>query len=289
MEKKRVLAIVLSLCLMMVFVPVNRATATDYVDSLWLRYNRVTDQVQIDICADTMVSSGVITITYDAGTANFEKLVVDETYVLAYAVNDKEAGTIKISWVGTDAQSDTAGHCLMKLKFVGDHDLTVVLAGTVYDLSGKVLPMTELDFSDLEKARDQACALKAEDYTADSFSAVTEALDQSFDQLYGAITQAEVDALTAALQVAMENLVVYTPEPPPTEPPTEPTEPTEPPTEPKPTEPKPTEPKPTEPAATQPEDPVSQEAENVLLIPILVGCCVPIVVAVVLLKKRGKK
>ena len=110
-----------------------------------------------------------------------------------------------------------------------------------------------------------------------------------------AVTQAQLDAATAALTAAMENLVVYTPDPEPTDPPATEPQPTDPPaTEPQPTESQPTqtkpvETKPTQPAGTQPAGQEPQDEDSMMLIPILVGCCVPIVVALVLLKKRGQK
>ena len=290
MEKKRVLAIVLALCLMMVFVPVNRATATDYVDSLWLRQIPHNEGVTMAVCADASVASGVITITYNQDVLTFQQLKLEDPYVLAHAINAEETGVIKISWISTGKEPTTDGYVLMWLEFTGPADLSAVLSGTVYDPSGSKMDFTTLNETAVTATIMQAEALKAEDYTAESFAGVTAALENANGLLEQvAVTQSQLDAAAASLTAAMEHLEVYVPTPTPPEP-TDPTEPTEPaPTEPKPTEPKPTQPKPTEPAATQPEDPVSQEAENVLLIPILVGCCVPIVVAVVLLKKRGKK
>ena len=296
MEKKRILAMLMALCLVLVFVPVNRAAAADYAEGVWLRQIPYGDGVTIAVCADAQVAGGVITITYNKDVLTFQQLKLEEQYVLSHAINDQEAGIIQISWIGTGAESKTDGYVLMWLEFVGPADLGAVMTGSVFGMPGNILPIHTLNLTGITAAIMQAEALQAESYTADSFAAVRAALKNAEElQNQVAVTQAQLDAAAETLTAAMENLVVYTPDPEPTDPPATEPQPTDPPatepqpTESQPTESKPVETKPTEPAATQPADQKPQDEDNMMLIPILVGCCVPIVVALVLLKKRGQK
>ena len=297
MEKKRVLAILMVLCLMLVFVPVNQASAAEYPCGLWLRQIPSGNGVTVAVCADAQVASGVITITYNKDVLTFQQLKLEDQYVLVHSINAEEAGVIKISWIGTGTEPKTDGYVLLWLEFAGMPDLSAVMTGTAYDATGNKLAITTLNTTGLEAAMTQAENLKAEDYTENTFANVQSALENAKSVLNQvAATQSQLDAAEEALNIAMESLVYMPADPEPTDPaPTEPA-PTEPaPTEPAPTEPAPTEPKPTEsrPTEPQPSQPAGQqpqeENDDILLIPILVGCCVPIVVAVVLLKKRGSK
>lgn len=295
MEKKHVLAILMALCLVLACVPVNQAAAAEESGSLWLRHLPTDGGVTMALVADTAIGSGVITITYDKDIYTFQGLTVDSAYVLAHAVNDKEAGTIKISWIGKGAES--GAYVLMRLQFVVNFasagNLNVELSGSVKNADGEEIAMTTLDFAMLNTAMAQAESLKAEDYTADSFAAVRSALAAANDQAnVETVTQAQVDAATQALKTAMDNLVVYVPEP-------EPTDPTEP-TEPAPTEPAPTQPAPTQPGSvptqTQPAQgstpapaPQPQSDNGWILIVLAVLGVAAVAAAAVILKKRGRK
>ena len=293
------LALVLSLCLLLTALPVTRALAADG-DSMWLRHLLVDGGETISLVADAPVASGVITITYDTSVYTFQELTVDDAYVLAYAVNDQEAGTIKISWIGTGSGSGV--HVLMRLRFAADFFVSgghpsIDLSGSVQNEAGDDVAITALDFGPLNAAISKANGLKAEDYTADSFAGLKAALDAALAQgEVETVTQAQLEEATQALTKALENLVAFVPTPPPTEP-TEPTQPTEPsqPTEPTEPDPKPTDkptqpgsqPKPTEPVVA---DPVPKGNDILLIVgAALALCAVAAVAVVVILKKRGKK
>lgn len=296
MENIRKIAILLALCLVLCTLPVASAHAAEE-GNVWLRYVPGKQGVMA-ICADKAVASGVITITYNAEWMTFQSVTVDSAYVLAYAVNDKETGKLQISWIAPKDNAAQGGHVLMFVEFVGiSDDEYTELVGSVQNVSGEAMAITKIDLHAALDAESDAENLKAEDYTADSFAPVQAALKNVIDLLdQVTTTQAQLDAATQALVTAMENLVVYTPEPPPTEPPaTEPT-PTEPaPTEPAPTEPKPSEkptqpgsqPKPTEPVVT---DPVPKKNDTLLIVGVALAlCAVVAIAAVVILKKRGRK
>lgn len=299
MRNMRKLSILLALCLVLALLPVTSANAAEG-GSLWLRYQPSVEGVEIHVCTDTNIASGVITVTYDASILEFAELLMSETFVQYYAVNAQEAGTIKISWIGTGVGAENPAWSLMTLKFAGVADQSATMTGTVYDFKGNTLAITTLNLTGATAAVMQAETLKAEDYTAESFAAMQAALQEAEALLaMETVTQAQLDAATQALVTAMENLVVYTPEPPPTEPPA---------TEPAPTDPAPTEPAPTEPAPTEPTQPGSTAAKpnptqpstqeptiapkqdnSWMLIALAAVLVVAVVAAVVILKKRGKK
>ena len=291
MRHIRKLSILLALCLVLVLLPVTSASAAEG-SSIWLRHLPADGGETIALVADAPVASGVITITYDSDRYTFQGMTVDSSYVLAHAVNDQEVGMVKISWIGTDAGS--GAHVLMRLQFAVDYfsssgDPTIHLSGSVQNANGEVFAFTSLNFGDFNAAAYQAESLKAEDYTADSFAAVQAALDAANAQANAeTVSQAQLDAATAELTAAMENLVVYTPEPPATEPPA---------TEPAPTEPAPTEPTqpgstPAQTDSTQPTQaptPAPKGDNGWLLYILAVLVAVAAVAAVVISKKRGRK
>ena len=294
MEKTRKVYILLALCLVLTMLPANSAHAADE-GSLWLRHAPSPNGVEVYICADTAVASGVITITYEAGNLEFVELMVSDSFVAAYAVNDKEAGVIRISWVGTGFVPEEGAYGMMTLSFRGVSDQSMVMSGAAYDASGDTIAITTLNLTELQAAMMQAEALDAAAYTEESFAGVTAALESANELLGKAVvTQAQLNEAARQLAAAMENLEAYVPEPPPTDPPA-PTDPTEPaPTEPAPTQPQPTDPKPTqpgtEPAPTEPvEKPVPKKNDTMLIVAGVAIGVVLIAAVVVILKKRGKK
>lgn len=288
MGRIRKFAILLALCLVLAALPITSAAAAQS-GNLWLRQIPTGDGLTIAVCADTAVASGVITITYDSDVLSFQELTVDSAYVLAHAANDKEAGTVQISWIGTGSDAAGEGYALLRLRFEGNADQSAVLTGTVYDAAGNTIAITTLNLTGATAAVMEAETLKAEDYTADSFASVQAALQEADDLLaLETVTQAQLDAAAQKLTAAVENLVVYVPEPtPPT------------PTEPAPTDPAPTEPTqpgstpaqsdPTQPSATPAPQPQPQGDNSWMVIAVVVLCAVAVVAAVVILKKRGKK
>lgn len=288
MRNIRKLSVILLLCMVLCALPVSSANAAEN-GSLWLRQMPTDDGVTMAVCADTVVASGVITVTYDSNVLTFQEVTLDSTHVLAHAVNDQKAGQIRISWIGTGEAVD-GGYVLLRLRFIGTEDQSAVLTGSGYSADGDAIAVTALNLTDATAAVSAAEALQAEDYTADSFAAVEAAMQDAKALLaLETVTQAQLDAAAQNLTDAMGKLVVFVPEPPPTEPPaTEPpaTEPapTQPATDPAPTQPD-TQPVPTKPVA----NPVPKKNDTLLIAAgIALGLAV-IVAVVVILKKRGNK
>lgn len=290
MRNIRKFSVILALCLVLALLPVTLAGAAEG-GSIWLRHSATEEDYTIALVADTAIGSGVITITYNIDVYTFQELTVDSAFVAAYALNDKEAGTIRISWVGTGAGS--GAHVPMRLRFDANFltslDATIDLSGSIYSASGEEVAITGLDFGAFNAVARQAEKLKAEDYTADSFAAVQAALVAANAQAnVETVSQAQVDAATQSLKAAIDALVVYVPEPEPTDPPA---------TEPIPTEPEPTDPKPTQPGSTpakpqpttQTPAPAPKADNGWMLIALAVLGLVAVAAAVVILKKRGSK
>lgn len=296
MGRIRTFSIFLALCLVLALLPVASAHAAEG-GSIWLRHLPTEEGYTIALVADTAIGSGVITITYETDVYTFQELTVDSAFVAAYAVNEQEAGTIKISWVGTGA--DIGAHVPMRLQFSmnlfsGAYP-SVDLSGSIYSANGEEVAITGLDFGAFNAVAYQADSLKAEDYTADSFAAVQAALAAANAQVnVETVSQAQVDAATQALKAAMDALVVYVPEPEPTDPPATEPQPTQPqPTEPRPTEPTqpgstPAKPDPTQPS-TQAPAPAPKGDNGWMLMVLAVLGVAAVVAAVVILKKRGRK
>ncbi len=292
MKKMRKLYSLLALCLVLAMLPITPTAAAES-GNLWLRQTPTNEGVQIAVCADTCMASGVITITYDSSVLTLEEVTLEDAHVLAHAINDQKAGQVRISWIGTGAAVD-GGYVLLRLRFTGEHNLSATMTGSGYTTEGDAVPVATLNLTGLTAAVMQAETLQADDYTEDSFAAMQAVLQAGQELLaVEAVTQAQLDAAAQQLTAAMENLEEYVPEPPATEPPapTDPTAPTEPaPTDPAPTQPKPTNPKPTQPAPTEPvEKPVPKKNDTLLIVAGVALGLVAIVAVVVILKKRGKK
>lgn len=296
MRGRRICSVLLVLCLLLVLMPASQAVALES-NSIWINQISGNEGVTIAVCADTAVASGVITITYNADALTFVQLQTESQYVLAHAVNDEEAGKLVISWIAPKDNAAQGGHVLMRLTFTGMAESSAVLTGTVQGVSGESIAIATLNMTGLQAAVMMAEILNPEDYTAESFAAVTAQISNANEVLnLEAVTQAQLDAAAAALTAAVENLEEYVPEPPPTDP--QPTDPQ--PTDPQPTDPQPTDPKPTQPGSTPGQTEATQPSTQApmiapkrdnswMLIALAVLGVVAVVAAAVILKKRGKK
>ena len=251
-------------------------------NSLWMRAHIEDGSYVANICVDTTVTDGMIEVRYDSTLISFTEVVVDSQYVAAHAVNAEEPGVVKIAWVAPgDYDLDGTVHILMQVRFVNTESFTVVeLAGEAHGPDGTQIPITELIFT-VVPAMNDAQNYKAEDYTAESFAVLENAIANAeviMRDLY--TTQADMDAAAAAITAAIEGLV-----PAPVVVPTEPTEPTQPATQP--TEPatKPTEPAPTNPVGS---DPVDDEGD-LTWVAILGGLVATGMAALAILRNKKKE
>ncbi len=96
--------------------------------------------------------------------------------------------------------------CIDKVTF-GEDGLMQPLSPTMEGVYRPLNEEPEIDTADLQEAVNSARALSAEDYTAGSYAEVETALDAAEAVLAAPASQDEVDAATATLQSAVQDLV----------------------------------------------------------------------------------
>ena len=136
--------------------------------SLWANATVSEDTVTVYVVADTAVSSGVITLSYDRKELKFQEVTVEESAVAAHAVNGKVGGKVQISWVAPAEQAQQDSHVLLQVRFTGTSAESIDLSGTVYDLTGGNVAVVMPDLAALNSVLAEADALQADTYTADS-------------------------------------------------------------------------------------------------------------------------
>lgn len=124
----RTLALAVVLCMMLTMVAMAAETG-----SAWLEVSETSNGTAAVVLADTTVTDGVITITYDSKDLEFVDVTFNEDYVAMHAVNAEEAGVVKISWVAPGPYEVTGENVwLIQVNFTGSEK------NTSLDLSGKV-------------------------------------------------------------------------------------------------------------------------------------------------------
>ncbi|MCC8149959.1 MAG: hypothetical protein LIO96_00430, partial [Lachnospiraceae bacterium] len=110
---KRILIILLSLVLCLsvsvtVFAAATGTSGTEEYD-VYLSVEDAEDALSVVLTAETAVTDGVVTITYDTSVVSIDEdnIVPDDDSVDEYSVNAGEAGTVKIAWVSAEAQTGT--------------------------------------------------------------------------------------------------------------------------------------------------------------------------------------
>lgn len=196
----RVLALALVLCMMMT-MGVFAANG-----SVWITETDTDDGTVAFIVTDTTVTDGVVAVNYDASKLTYQSVTVNESCVAMHAVNADEAGVVLISWVAPEAFVPQGNELLIQVNFAGTSDKDVTLEG---DITGADITEAPADVDKLALLKTiwQAQALDEEDYTAESWADLEEALAAA-EAVYAdpAATQEEVDAATAALQAAIDAL-----------------------------------------------------------------------------------
>lgn len=175
--------------------------------SVWVSETSADGSTVAWIIADTTVTDGVITVTYDAAKLTYEGIELNETYVAMHAVNAEEAGVVAISWVAPGAYELDEADWLIKVNFSGTSETESTLDGTV--TGAEITDAPAVDTTELEKAIELAESLKEGNYTKESWAALEEALAAAKAVLADpTATQEEVDAAAAALNAAINALVL---------------------------------------------------------------------------------
>lgn len=260
------LVLALSLCLTL---PVSAAED----GAVWLEAEAADDGVRVCIYANTTIADGQITLSYDSAALTYTDVTVDSNYVLSHAVNGAEAGVVKIAWIAADDYGlDGTAHLLMQLHFAGTSVEALAIHGQAYTPEGEMIAIATPVLTDLQMVIESAAAMQADQYTAESFAALENALEAARTVLADVTaSQAEVDAAIQSIINAIDALV--TPEPTVTVPATTTTAATE----------------PTVPSTTEQGDAQSQGGSLGLIIVIVAICVAGAVAAVIIIKRRGNK
>lgn len=179
--------------------------------SAWLQVDTSEENVTlVAIVANTPVTDGLITLTYDAADLRYVGLEANSDCVAYNSVNADEAGLIKLAWVGS-GEYEADGAVLFTLTFNGVSETEIVMSGQMTDTEGNPLIITETlqgaDFSELKKAVFLARGLSAENYTAESFAAMEAVLASAETLLANKFAlQEDVDAAALALNEAIDHL-----------------------------------------------------------------------------------
>lgn len=181
------------------------------MNEAWLQVDDSNENVtKVSFVANSAITDGLITVTYDAAQLSYLGLEVNSDCVAYSSVNADTAGVIKMAWVSS-GDYEAQDVAVFTLIFDGETDNTIAMTGELTGRDGE--PVTILDtlygadLSELKKAVLVARGLSAEHYTADSFEAMESALAAA-EALLGAqfASQEDVDAAALALNNAIDAL-----------------------------------------------------------------------------------
>lgn len=197
---------VLSLALVLCMVLVMGVFAAEN-GSVWITETATENGTAAAIVTDTTVTDGLVEVHYDAAKLEYVDVSANELTAAQFAVNADEPGVVVLSWVAPEAFIPAGNEWILQVNFLGASDEEVTLEGSV--TGGEITEAPVVDKSELEKTVLEAQGLKEENYTAESWAALEEALAAAEAVLADpAATQEEVDAATAALRAAIDALVL---------------------------------------------------------------------------------
>lgn len=268
MKKIKSIAIILVLVMALSVLLAMPAAAAEN-GTLWLRAEATAEGVVVSVWANTTVTDGSITIKYSSETLTYTDITVDETCVLAHAVNAENLDALQIAWVAPgDYEKDGTEHVLMQLHFAGDNVDGFSVSGYFFNAEGEKTTLAPPEgFNMLQIAIASAKALNSEAYTTASYGNLLAALDAARAELSDpAVTPERLEAARQNVIAAVQALVKLGEEPTVPETTAAPTVP-----------------------ATQPADPQPQDSNVGLIIAIVAVCVVAAVVVILVIKRKGNK
>lgn len=198
---KAVTALLLA-ALMVLMLPMAAFAAED--GKVWLAVSEEDGMTAAVIVADTLVTDGLVVMTYDSEKLTYVGVETEDTYVAMHAVNAEKPGVVKISWVAPGPyETDGSAFGLICVLFEGvEEESTITINGTAYDDEGNTVVVgAGVDTSALEKAIADAEAVKKDKYTDESVAAMEDALEAAKVVLADPLkTQSEVDAAAKTLR-----------------------------------------------------------------------------------------
>lgn len=162
----------------------------------------------LSVMTDTPVTNAYLEISFNAEAYSFVSLEVNPEYVGVHSANAKEAGMVRLAFVSDGNYTVEESVCLLTITFSGSGDMLTGLNGKLQDAQGNALNLTQLlDTTALEQAIAEAEALEEALYTAESYAAVAESLEQARAVLANAdATQDQVNTAATELVKAMQAL-----------------------------------------------------------------------------------
>ncbi len=208
--RKMICALMLASLLLTVMSASVFATETD---NAWLQVDDSEENVtKVSFLADTAITDGLITVSFDAEQLSYAGLEVNSDCVAYSSVNGDTPGVIKLAWVSA-GEYEAQDLALFTLTFNGVSEQKITMSGSLTDREGNALTIGETlygaELSQLKKAVLMARGLNAEHYTADSFAAMEAALAAAEAYLSEEfVRQEDVDAAVQALYDAVDALVL---------------------------------------------------------------------------------
>lgn len=208
--RKMICALMLAALLLTVMSASVFATETD---NAWLQVDDSEENVtKVSFLADTAITDGLITVSFDAEQLSYAGLEVNSDCVAYSSVNGDTPGVIKLAWVSA-GEYEAQDLALFTLTFNGVSEQKITMSGSLTDREGNALTIGETlygaELSQLKKAVLMARGLNAEHYTADSFAAMEAALAAAEAYLSEEfVRQEDVDAAVQALYDAVDALVL---------------------------------------------------------------------------------
>lgn len=217
--KTKLFAFILALVMVLSMAMSVSATGTDNA-ALVLEVGNGKGSVTVDVYleAGTGITNGQFAVTYDAEKLTLVEVLVSDAYAVS-SVNDKEAGTVSLAWVGSELTAEKTLMLTLKLEIAdgvtGSVTYTAQNAGCYTDTeavqvtnaSVTVAFDAAVDTTELEKAIAEAQAVEGSGYTAESFAALEKALAEAIAVLANSdATQEEINAATKALKAAIAGL-----------------------------------------------------------------------------------
>ncbi len=167
---KIVCVLVMLIALCMTMTPIANATETG---NLWLSVvpaDNGEDTTAL-IVTDTTVTDGLVKLTYDPEKLTYKDVLVSSAYVAVHSVNAEQPGVLLISWIAPEAY--TAGEdpiTLIRINFAGTDAASLEATGDAHGTNGAKLALGTLVTDALLQAIRNAEAMKAGDYTQDSWT-----------------------------------------------------------------------------------------------------------------------
>ncbi|MCD8119234.1 MAG: hypothetical protein LUE29_07140 [Lachnospiraceae bacterium] len=222
--KKYISALALSLVLVLSFAfSAAAATAVDSsaddVITGKITADGTTVTVQVDLAADTGLTNGKVTVTYDTAVYTLESASLGTAAEAADIsdLNTENEGTVSAAFAETAGDTDGGTVLTVVLTAASTDDVTTPVTVTLNEagtadgdvtVAADSFALTAVDKTELQAAVEESGSLEESEYTEESWAAYQEALAAAETVLADEdATQDDVDAAYADLLAAIEALV----------------------------------------------------------------------------------